>query len=118
MMHGFALGWLILAFVFVVRPSKRHSDPPESRGQSRIEGDGAIARVFRLASRKQGRITISDVVVDLGISPTDAEDMMDRIVDGIHAQVELSERGRLVYVFPELIGETSTTRLTPPPMGS
>jgi hypothetical protein len=61
------------------------------------------ARIFRLAYKLKGRVTISDVVVDIGLDIRTAEETMNALVDGFRVQMEVDERGLVVYEFPEIL---------------
>jgi hypothetical protein len=62
--------------------------------------------MFRLAARNNGRLTISDVVVETGLDLDKAEKLMDRMVDGAHVQIDLNDKGMIFYIFPEIISRT------------
>lgn len=64
---------------------------------------GIEARVFKLAYRLQGRITVSDVVVDTGLSVDEAERILERMVDNQRVRMEVNSSGLMIYEFPELI---------------
>ena len=64
---------------------------------------GGEARIFRLAYKLKGRVTVSDVVVDLGLDIRTAEETMNALIDGLRVQMEVDERGMVVYEFPEII---------------
>lgn len=61
------------------------------------------ARVFRLAHRGKGRLTVSDVVVEMGLSVADAEELLQGMVDNVRVRMEVRENGVVVYEFPELL---------------
>lgn len=61
------------------------------------------SRIFRLAARQSGRVTVSDVVIETELSVKEAEDFMDRMVDGTHVRMEVTDEGQVFYEFPELI---------------
>jgi hypothetical protein len=60
-------------------------------------------RLFRLARRRKGRLTVSDVVVDLGFSVRDAEDLLEGMVDGRRVRAQVGPNGLSVYEFPEIL---------------
>ncbi len=64
---------------------------------------GIEARIFKLAYRLQGRLTVSDVVVDTGLSVDEAERMLERLVDNQRVRMEVSSNGLMIYEFPEII---------------
>ena len=53
------------------------SDPAASQAFSRLQ-----AKVFRLAVRQKDRITLSETIVETGLSLSEVEKIMDGIVDG------------------------------------
>lgn len=61
------------------------------------------SKIFRLASRQGGRVTISDVVIETEMSVHEAEDFMDHMVDGSHVRLEVTDEGQVFYEFPELL---------------
>ena len=65
--------------------------------------DGAL---FRLAKRRGGRITLSDIVIETGLGLKEAERYMDAMADQSHVSLEADDRGRPVYLFPELLDDT------------
>ncbi len=79
-----------------------HADifPDEARSQ-RIRG--IEARVFKLAYRLHGRITVSDVVVDTGLSVDEAERILERMVDNQRVRMDVTQAGLMIYEFPEII---------------
>jgi hypothetical protein len=110
MMHGFGFPffmggpvfWLILlaAGFFLVRGLKKSRSkkrPPEDSLPDSRETD-----IYRLAAGKSGKITVSDVVTELGIEPKKAEEILDSMTDGIRVQMEVEDNGMLVYIFPEM----------------
>jgi hypothetical protein len=62
------------------------------------------SKVFRLAARQGGRVTVSDVVIETEMSVGEAEDFMDHMVDGTHVRMEVTDEGQVFYEFPELFG--------------
>ena len=68
-----------------------------------LEGPITQGRVFRLAKKRDGRLTVSDVVLGTGVSIKKAEKFMEDLVDGTHVTLEIEAEGRIVYLFPEII---------------
>ena len=60
-------------------------------------------RVFRLAYRLGGRLTVSDLVVDLDLSLDEARRFLDQLVDHTHVTMEVRDDGLVYYEFPEII---------------
>ena len=118
-MHGFGLSfglwWWILpvAVVFFAAPVIRRLIQQRT-GSSRIEGGqppslsmSSEARLFRLAKRLDGRLTVSDVVVETGLNPPAAESLLQGLVDGIRVDMEVDPNGTVFYEFKELRGDRS-----------
>ena len=60
-------------------------------------------RVFRLAYRLGGRLTVSDLVVDLDFSIEEAERFLNQLVDSTRITMEVRDDGLVYYEFPEII---------------
>lgn len=60
-------------------------------------------RVFRLAHQLGGRLTVSDLVVDLDFSIEEAESYLGRLVDSTRVTMEVRDDGLVYYEFPEII---------------
>ena len=60
-------------------------------------------RVFRLAYRLGGRLTVSDLVVDLDFSIGEAESFLNQLVDSTRVTMEVRDDGLVYYEFPEII---------------
>lgn len=61
------------------------------------------SRVFRLAYKNRGRITLSDIVLETELGLKDAEEIIEEMIDGVHVRMEVREDGLVVYEFPEII---------------
>jgi hypothetical protein len=61
------------------------------------------ARIVRVAFKRKGRITVSDIVLETGLSIKQAEDAANAMVDGVRVRMEVDDRGLVVYEFPEII---------------
>ncbi len=68
------------------------------------------ARVFQTAHKLGGRLTVSDIVIELGIGIEDAEQLLGAMVDNNRVQVDVSEHGLLVYDFPEVRARIDASR--------
>lgn len=60
-------------------------------------------KIFRLADKLRGKLTVSDIVIHTGLGIKEAEDTMNAMVDGIRVKMEVDDRGIVVYEFPEII---------------
>jgi hypothetical protein len=61
------------------------------------------AAVFRLAKRKRGVLTVSDVIVETGLNVSQAEELLQSLVDGVRVKMEVDQEGAIHYEFPELM---------------
>lgn len=59
--------------------------------------------LFRLAKRRGGKLTLSDVIIETGLGIHDAEALMNALVDNVYIRLEITENGGIVYEFPELM---------------
>lgn len=73
----------------------------------RRSGRGLEARIFQLADRKNGRITLSDIVIETGLDIKEAEELIEGMIDEVHVQMNVLDNGKVVYEFPELINRNS-----------
>jgi hypothetical protein len=80
------------------RTSSTGGDPAQIYQQLQVT-------VFRLAARNKGRLTLSDVIVETGLDLNKAEKLMDRMIDGAHVQIDVNDKGMILYVFPEMISK-------------
>lgn len=62
------------------------------------------SRVFRLAFRNGGRVTVSQVVMETGMTLEQTEAYLDQLCDGVRVRMEVSDGGLVTYEFPELTG--------------
>src|SRR6056297_1989757 len=119
MMNGFGFGfpffmggpflWLIVGVVgyFIVRrffvSTPRQQHPHTDRTEAyRGREDSLETSVYRLASKLDGTITVSDVVTEMGIEPKRAEKMLETMADGVRVRMEVDDAGIVYYEFPEL----------------
>ncbi len=74
-----------------------------ARRARELESKHVRRQILALAQRQQGRLNVAQVAAALGCDFKDAEAMLDTMVDGRHVDVEVTDDGRLVYVFPDLV---------------
>ena len=60
------------------------------------------SEVIRLARRLGGKVTVLEVVADSAMGTEAAKETLDALVTGELADIEVTESGVLVYVFPDL----------------
>ena len=117
MMHWFGLSfglpWLIIPVValcvglpllrsFIRRTNERSLSDNAPRS---LTPDDSDAVIYRLAKKLKGRVTVSDVVVATGMSSDQAEQLLQKMVDGTRVRMEVSSEGMVLYEFVELMGE-------------
>jgi hypothetical protein len=64
---------------------------------------GIENRIFRAAFKHEGRLTVSDIVLDTDLGIREAEEVINGMVDGTHVRMEVEDNGLVVYEFPEII---------------
>ena len=72
-----------------------------------------VNRVFRLAYRLGGRLTVSDLVVDLDFGIEEAEQFLGQLVDSTRVTMEVQSDGLIYYEFPEIIARRRRDDDTP-----
>lgn len=60
------------------------------------------SQVFKLAYRRKGRLTVSDIVIETGLGIDEAERLIQGMVDNVRVRMEVNDRGMVVYEFPEI----------------
>jgi hypothetical protein len=66
--------------------------------------------IFNLAYTLKGKITLSDIIIETGLSMKEAEKTIDQMVDGIRVSMEVDDQGMVVYEFPEIIARQKKDR--------
>ncbi len=74
------------------------------RRAERLERTISEQRLFALAERHQGVLRVLDVVRELRVSSSEAEALLDPMVDEVRVSMEVSDEGEIHYVFRELRG--------------
>lgn len=59
--------------------------------------------IYKLAYKLEGRITVSDIVIETGQGVQEAEELIQSMVDNQRVRMEVDENGLVVYEFPEII---------------
>jgi len=52
---------------------------------------------------------VSDVVIHLGLNPREAEDLLEKMTDGLRIRMEVNDNGLIVYEFAEVIDSPQGT---------
>ncbi|MEE8441918.1 MAG: hypothetical protein V3S41_09365 [Spirochaetia bacterium] len=100
------LFWLLLRVVWTDSDNPVGRKPASGRDRGRssrapVETSEEV-RIYRLAGRLGGVLTVSDVVVEIGCSVAAAEALLQHITDGVRVRMEVLDDGRVRYEFPEL----------------
>ena len=86
------------------RVPQDESDPPNRFPLSRpFRGPSMESRIFRLAYKLRGKVTVSDVILETGMGLSEAEEFLDRLADGVRVVMEVSTGGLVTCEFPEII---------------
>jgi hypothetical protein len=82
------------------------------RRKARIEQDTLDAEVLRLASRHAGRLTVLEVVSELGIPEARAVEVLNGFHGRDRAELEVTASGVIVYRFHDIqhMGEKADAR--------
>ena len=59
-------------------------------------------KVLLLATEKGGTLTVTEVAASLNMSLSAAEEVLDRMDDGLRVRSDVTDQGIIVYEFPEL----------------
>jgi hypothetical protein len=71
-------------------------------GPDQLRGQTHQSEVVKLAQHKGGRLTIVEIVADTALSIDQAEAALAALVERGMAEVEVTDRGLIVYVFRDL----------------
>lgn len=104
-----SMGWTEMAFVgfpgALVIAGAVNAFRRSSRLQRRAreaESRHLRRKILGLARQHRGRLNVAQAAAGLGCDFKEAEQVLDGMVDGRHVDVEVTDEGRLVYVFPDL----------------
>ncbi|MEX2445250.1 MAG: hypothetical protein WD492_16755 [Alkalispirochaeta sp.] len=116
MMHGWGMGMggfgmglpffgvlpliLIGGGIYVLIRLRQNRTTRDDRGVGAPRGTPA-PEIFRLAKRKGGILTVSDVVSELNFDPKEAEAHLDGLTDGQRVDMHVDDDGVVRYVFRE-----------------
>jgi predicted DNA-binding transcriptional regulator len=81
-------------------------------GREELKRKTQEAELLRMAGEREGRLTVVEVVRELAMSQEEAEAVLRSLVERGVSEVEVTDRGLLVYAFPDvrLLGEKHTGR--------
>jgi hypothetical protein len=85
--------------------------------QKRLEQRSSESKeriILRLARAEHGRLTPAVVAVNSTLSLDEAESQLQALADKGYASLEVTEDGRLLYVFPEFLDRDDDQDYLPP----
>ncbi len=111
---GMFFGWiwvLILPVVifFGIKFLRRliagsYRDVGKNGSKSLKDADQSIQnQILRLAFKKRGILTVTDVVLETGTPMRKAEEILNDMVDGYRVNMQVNNSGIIVYEFAEII---------------
>ena len=117
-------GMLVVGLYLAWRMFSQKPAPPAVRGAGR-PGTGVPTappppqtdeererRVLRLAERERGRVTIPETATNCDMSLADAKATLDRLVLVEIAEIQVTQSGVLVYVFPGFLSDEDKAKAT------
>lgn len=72
------------------------------RRAERLHSRISERRVFTLAEQHAGTLRVVDAVRGLGVTSSEAEALLDRLVDEVRVSMRVTDEGEIHYVFREL----------------
>ena len=73
-------------------------------GKNLKDADQSIQnQILRLAFKKRGILTVTDVVLETGTPMRKAEEILNDMVDGYRVNMQVNNSGIIVYEFAEII---------------
>lgn len=82
------------------------SPPPPQTDEERER------RVLRFAERERGRVTIPEVATNCDLSLADSKQALERLVLAEVAEIQVTQSGVLVYVFPGFLSDEDKAKAT------
>jgi hypothetical protein len=106
--------WLFIipAAVFLAVKVMRHLTALREKSVSEDESElpnidvqSLQSKIMALALTNGGVLTVTDVVIAIGLSMKQAEETLNSMVDGYRVKMEVKDSGIIVYEFTELINK-------------
>ena len=109
-MHGMGfpfLPWMLIVPLFFIAAGAtvliRVFGRPRLSGAKNVASGEIDAQIYRAAKGQGGRLTVSDVVIETGLSAEEVKGALERLADGIHVRMNVSDNGSIEFEFPELL---------------
>lgn len=72
--------------------------------------ESSRVRIYKLAYKLGGRLTVSDIVIETGMEVEAAEKLIQSMVDQQRIRMEVMDDGLVVYEFPEILARFRNER--------
>lgn len=115
----FGIIWVLVipAAIFLVVKLARRLTVPGDKNASEDESKSSKAgvqsiesNIMALALKNNGVLTVTDVIIETGLSIKQAEETLNTMVDGYRVKMEVKDSGIIVYEFTELIHKIEPNR--------
>lgn len=73
----------------------------------RLERTVSEQRLYELAAQRHGVLRVADVARELTVATSEAEALLDHMVDEVRVSMEVTDEGEIRYVFRELLPPAS-----------
>jgi len=104
-------GYIIYRMLKRKEGNKNKNKKSDSQPDYKVDRQKYESLVFRLAQKKEGFLTVSDVVIATGLSAPEAESLLEHMVDGLRVHMNVSDSGKVFYEFAELTQESKSVQL-------
>ena len=119
---GMFFGWiwvliLPVAIFFGIKFLRRliagsYRDVGKNGSKSLKNADQSIQnQILRLAFKKRGILTVTDVVLETGTPMREAEEILNDMVDSYRVNMQVNNSGIIVYEFAEIINREETKNI-------
>jgi len=85
----------------LISPSRRQQF--NARKLRKLKAGEIEGVIFNIAYQLRGRITLSDIIIETGLSMKESEEVINKMVDSVRVRMEVDENGLVIYEFPEII---------------
>jgi hypothetical protein len=103
LVFGIGITILLLAlfggakFFGKLRSTKNDRNTPEKVPSS------VQQQIFKLAKQNDGKLTVTEVVLETGLSVRQSEEALNILVDGYRVRMDVDVSGMITYEFSELV---------------
>jgi hypothetical protein len=118
MFPGIGILWMLLlpvaaglvgfALIVTARMVRTALERTRSRRGRGVGKHSIEYQILRVAARRGGVLTVTDLVMETGLAIEQAEKALDRMVDGKRVSMNVSDAGVVTYEFIELAARKDT----------